>query len=420
MAHLTDTFIKQVKVKPKAFVVSDGQNLILTVKPNGKKYWSMTYLWAGKQTSISLGVYPVVTLEAARKKRNAFKEKIDQGVNPREVRFEQQRERNASMKFKEFFKVWLAKRKSHILPASRNQIIRAFELHIFPTLGNLEMRALRHKDVLNVLEKMEERGIRNTARRTKGFLEALWNYAVLDEVVKFNVVSVLKGELQKLPKTVSRPAITKPNEYAQLLRDIYSLEGREGVGRRYILRQNHLSARLANLVMLRPSNVVSAEWSEIDFENKEWLIPAGKLKMEIEHLVPLSRQALEILQELKDMNLDNRWVFPGRIKGHHLTESALYNLITKRLPYRDKHCPHGFRASARTMCAERLKYQDHILEHMLAHVVKWPNGTAYDRSSFLEERKEYMQGWADYCDQLREGGTVLKFPVPQSVSLASN
>lgn len=400
---LTDTFVRQVKPSGKAAGDShaDGGGMYLLVKPSGK-YWRMDYRFAGKRKTLALGVYPAVTLAQARRRRDDAKAQLADGVDPSVSKREEKLARKmvAENTFEKVSMQWL-----HATAADRKEITQQkvqtwLEKDIFPSIGKLPISTIGPRDVLAMARKMEERGANESAKRLVQICGQVFRYAVAEGSAERDVTQDLKGALQKAEKR-HYAAITDPAQLAPLLR---AMDGYSG----------HIYSRtallLTPLLFVRPGELRKAEWSEIDFEAAEWRIPASKMKMKSDHIVPLSTQAIELLRQVHPISGHGKYVFPSIRTGERPMSENTVSAALRAIGYdRDTQTAHGFRATARTIMDEVLGERVDLIEHQLAHAVKDANGRAYNRTAHLPARKAMMQRWSDYLDQLKKGAQVLQF-----------
>lgn len=400
---LTDTFVRQVKPSGKAAGDShaDGGGMYLLVKPSGK-YWRMDYRFAGKRKTLALGVYPAVTLAQARRRRDDAKAQLADGVDPSVSKREEKLARKmvAENTFEKVAMQWL-----HATAADRKEITQQkvqtwLEKDIFPSIGKLPISTIGPRDVLTMARKMEERGANESAKRLVQICGQVFRYAVAEGSAERDVTQDLKGALQKAEKR-HYAAITDPAQLAPLLR---AMDGYSG----------HIYSRtallLTPLLFVRPGELRKAEWSEIDFEAAEWRIPASKMKMKSDHIVPLSTQAIELLRQVHPISGHGKYVFPSIRTGERPMSENTVSAALRAIGYdRDTQTAHGFRATARTIMDEVLGERVDLIEHQLAHAVKDANGRAYNRTAHLPARKAMMQRWSDYLDQLKRGAQVLQF-----------
>ena len=400
---LTDTFVRQVKPSGKAAGDShaDGGGMYLLVKPSGK-YWRMDYRFAGKRKTLALGVYPAVTLAQARRRRDDAKAQLADGVDPSVSKREEKLARKivAENTFEKVAMQWL-----HATAADRKEITQQkvqtwLEKDIFPSIGKLPISTIGPRDVLAMARKMEERGANESAKRLVQICGQVFRYAVAEGSAERDVTQDLKGALQKAEKR-HYAAITDPAQLAPLLR---AMDGYSG----HIYRRTALL--LTPLLFVRPGELRKAEWSEIDFEAAEWRIPASKMKMKSDHIVPLSTQAIELLRQVHPISGHGKYVFPSIRTGERPMSENTVSAALRAIGYdRDTQTAHGFRATARTIMDEVLGERVDLIEHQLAHAVKDANGRAYNRTAHLPARKAMMQRWSDYLDQLKRGAQVLQF-----------
>ncbi|KGG95480.1 integrase arm-type DNA-binding domain-containing protein [Comamonas thiooxydans] len=401
---LTDTFVRTVKpdpAKPAGSKHSDGYGLYLHVTGAGK-YWRMAYRFADKQKTLALGVYPAVTLAQARKRRDDAKALLADGIDP-SVNKREEKLLQKAITGNTFQKVacdWLKATAASRKEITQQKVQTWMEKDIFPSIGKLTITAVGPRDVLAVARKMEERGAFDSAKRLVQICGQVFRYAVAEGSAERDVTADLKGALQKAEKR-HYAAITDPAQLAPLLRAMDSHSG-------HIYCRAAL--RLTPLVFVRPGELRTAEWAEVDFDNAEWRIPGSKMKMENDHIVPLSTQALEILQELHPITGHGQYIFPSIRTGERPMSENTVSAALRAIGYdRDVQTAHGFRATARTILDEVLGERVDLIEHQLAHAVKDANGRAYNRTAHLPARKAMMQHWADYLDKLKRGAEVIPF-----------
>lgn len=401
---LTDTFVKTVKFSGKAAAGdkhSDAGGLHLLVKEAGK-YWRLNYRFMGKQKTLALGVYPAVSLAQARQQRDRAKkllaQEIDPGAAKREER--QTKEAAAANTFEAVARQWLK-----ATAADRADITQAknqswLEHDVFPWIGSMAITSIGPRDVLALVRKVEARGALDTAKRINQICGQVFRFAVAEGSAERDVTVDLKGALKKAEKK-HYAAITEPAKLAPLLRAIHAYGGHPA---------GLAALKLTPLVFVRPGELRSAEWAEFDLEAAEWRIPGAKMKMKNDHIVPLSRQALEILRDLYPVTGHGRFVFPSLRTGERCMSENTVNAALRGLGYSNEvQTAHGFRATARTILDEVLGERVDLIEHQLAHAVKDANGRAYNRTAHLPARREMMQRWADYLDKLRQGADVIQF-----------
>lgn len=406
------TVLKIGKTKPnpkKPLRLFDGSGLYLEIAPSGGKWWRLKYRIGGKEKRLSLGVCTAagsntveVSLEAARKAAADARQLIRDGVDPsQERKAEKQRAAHQSANtFEAVAREWHVKQSSAWVPAHAERVLRRMERYIFPSLGQRPIAEIQAPDVLTALRVIEARGKDTTAHLTRQYVGMVFRYGIATGRCKRNPAADLRGALTPV-KEEHFAAVTEPKQFGDLLRMIYEYEGTFTV---------RAALRLAPLVVVRPGELRKAEWKDIDLDKAEWRFVASKTNPN--HLVPLSWQAVEILRDLKRVTGNGRFVFPSaRSAQRPMSDNAVLAALRRMDIPADVASGHGFRASYRTIGAEVLKFRDDLMEHQLAHAVKDANGTAYNRTSFLPERRRMMQRWSDYCDSLREGGEVIAMPM---------
>lgn len=401
IAPLTETKILKTKPKKKQIALFDGGGLFLLVRPNGGKLWRLKYRFQGKEKILALGSYPIVTLKKAREKREQAKRQLDSGIDPGAVRKAQKK---AKIEDTETFEVIAREWHERFTPkwteSHAYKTIRRLELDVFPWLGNRPIKDIEAPEVLSILRRIESRGVLDGAHRVRGICGLVFRYAVATGRAKRNPAQDLTGALTPA-KVTHLAAITEPEKVAELLRAI------EGYSGSYVVK---CALKIAPLVFVRPGELRNMEWNEINFEEALWSIPAQKMKMKEPHLVPLSKQAVEILRDLQPLTGESTFVFPGgRSFERAMSNNALLAAL-RRLGYtKEEMTPHGFRAMARTILDEVLQVRPDLIEAQLAHAVRDPLGRAYNRTHHIEQRKQMMQTWSDYLDGLKQGAKIIPF-----------
>ncbi len=397
---LTDTKIFKTKPAKKQISLFDGGGLFLLIVPSGGKLWRFKYQFNRKSKMLSMGRYPEISLKEARQRRAAAREQLAHGIDPAAARKAQKESDAKEDTFESIAREWMTEINKNHKTRTRETILARLENDVFPYIGKIPITDIKAPDVLKVLRRIESRGIIESTHRTRSICGRVFRYAISTGRADRDVTVDLRGAIQPV-KTIHRAAITEPRKVGELLRAIDGYQGS------FIVQ---CAMKIAPLVFVRPGELRHAEWSEIDFENAMWNIPAGKMKMKTPHLVPLSKQAIEILKELKKLTGRGRYLFPsGRSFDRAMSDNAILAAI-RRMGYdRDEMTGHGFRAMARTLLDEVLNVRPDYIEHQLAHAVKDPLGRAYNRTQHLKERKKMMQTWADYLDGLRNGATVIPF-----------
>ena len=398
---LTDTAVKTAKPHEKPYKRFDTGGLYLEVRPTGARWWRFRYRYGGKDKLLSLGVYPEVSLKQARRRRDEARRLVADGIDPSQKRKADKTAGTDS--FKAVAEEWQGKHKRRWAVSNAERIARVLERDVYPWLGNRPVSGLKAADILPVLRRIEGRGAVETAHKARQFCSMVMRYAISAGRAERDPCADLRGALTPVA-TKHHAAITDPKEAGALLRAIDEYQGY------YVTK---CALKFAPLVFVRAGELQRAEWSEIDLNRAEWNIPAHKMKMKEPHLVPLSRQAVDILRELHALTGQGRYVFPNaRGGGKPMSENALLVALRNMGYTKEQMTPHGFRAMARTIMDEVLNVRVDLIEHQLAHAVKDPLGRAYNRTKHLPERRKMMQQWADYLDGLKSGATVVPFRRP--------
>jgi integrase len=400
---LTDTFVKQVKHsgKPTGDRYADGGNMYLLVKAAGK-YWRQDYTHADKRKTLALGTYPEVSLLKARQRREKARELLADGIDPSAAKQDEKQAKAsaAANTFETVGREWLKKTAAKRKAITQDKVKTWLEKDTFPFIGKMPISTIGPRDILNkVVRKLEARGAIDTAHRVKQLCGQVFRYAVEVGYAERDVTADLKEALAVKVAT-HFAAITEPKQAGELMRSIYSYEGHL-----YTVAALKLSAML----FVRPGELRAAEWSEIDLDAAEWRIPAVKMKMGVDHLVPLSTQAVALLRNVSAMTGHGKFVFPSLRTGERPMSENTVNAALRGMGYaKEVHSAHGFRAMARTIMDEVMGERVDLIEHQLAHAVKDANGRAYNRTAHLPARKEMMQRWSDYIDKLRIGADVIQ------------
>jgi integrase len=398
---LTDTFVRNVKPSgaPAGDKHTDGQGLYLHVKDAGK-YWRMNYRFNGKQKTLALGVYPAVSLAKARQRREKARELLADGIDPSAAkREEKQAKANAAAHtFEAVAREWLEKSAGDRMASTHGKITAWLEKDVFPFIGKMPIFTIGPRDVLGALRVMEARGALDSVQRVKQVCGQVFRYAVACGSAERDVTQDLKGAMAKA--TAGHfAALTEPKQVGDLMRSIFAYTGHP-----YTVA----ALKLTPLVFVRPGELRTAEWAEMDLDAAEWRIPGAKMKMKADHIVPLSTQAVEILRSVQPMTGHGRYVFPSLRTGERPMSENTINAALRGMGYaKEVHSAHGFRATARTIMDEVLNERVDLIEHQLAHAVKDANGRAYNRTAHLPARRDMMQRWADYLDKLRIGADVI-------------
>jgi integrase len=393
---LTNTAIRNAKPGKKTCKLYDERGLYLEVSPNGGKWWRLKYRYIGKEKRLSLGVYPDVTLKMARERRDESRKLLADGIDPSENRKAQKLANSGENSFEVIAREWFAKYSTNWTADHGGRIFRRLERDVFPWIGDKHVAKVTAPELLSLIQRIEKRGALETAHRALGNCGQVFRYAIATGRAERDPTGDLRGALPPA-KGEHFAAITEPKQVAEILRAIDGYEGS------LIVR---CALRLAPLVFVRPGELRKAEWTNIDFDKAEWRYMVTKTGTQ--HIVPLSRQAVETLKDLRPLTGNGRYVFPGaRSKERPMSDNAILAAMRRMGISKEEMSGHGFRAMARTILDEVLGVRPDFIEHQLAHAVRDPNGRAYNRTAHLPERIKMMQQWADYLDKLKAGVDVI-------------
>ncbi len=393
---LTDTAIKTAKPGAKPYKLFDEKGLYLLVNPRGARLWRLKYRVDGREKVLAIGPYPEVSLAKARERREearrSLADQIDPGVRKRAERLAQ------TDTFEAIAREWLALQKRGLSEKTFLRKLGWLEDFLFPYLGRHPIAKITAPEILAALKRIEARGFRETAHRARSTASNILRYAVATGRAERDITTDLRGALAPVV-TTNRAAITVPVQIGQLMRTIYAYRGQ---------RPTESALKLAPLLFVRPTELRAAEWSEFDLnaEHPEWRIPASRMKMAEEHVVPLPRQAIAILRDLQPITGDGRYVFPSLRGADRPISGNTVNFALRSMGYSgDQITGHGFRAMAST-CLNEQGFPPDVIELQLAHAERSEVRAAYNRAKRIQERRAMMQSWADYLDRLRMGDTT--------------
>jgi integrase len=388
---LTDKEIKNIKPSTKRIRLFDERALYLEVSPAGGKWWRLKYRHGGKEKRLSLGVYPDVSLKEARERRDEARKLLSSDIDPG-VRRRVLKASRASGEdsFEVITREWFAKFSTNWAKSHSDRMLRLFERDVFPWIGSRPVAEIEAPELLSVLRRIESRGAIETAHRARTRCGQVFRYAIATARSKRDPSADLRGALPPV-KGEHFAATTEPKRLGEILRAMDGYRGTMPV---------RCALRLVPLVFVRPGELRHAEWKDIDLDGAEWRYRVTKT--DVPHIVPLSRQAVEILRDLKPLTGAGRYVFPSaRGKNRPMSDSAVLAALRYLEIGEDEMTGHGFRAVARTILDEVLGVRPDFIEHQLAHAVRDPNGRAYNRTAHLAERRNMMQLWADHLDTLK-------------------
>ncbi|AEP10752.1 tyrosine-type recombinase/integrase [Micavibrio aeruginosavorus] len=392
---LTNTTCKNAKPKEKPYKLADGGGLYLLVNPNGAKHWRLKYRFLGKEKLLAIGPYPLTSLADARQARDDAKKLIQSGADPVSHKREGKRNalRNAQNTFEAVALEWVENQKERWSPKYAEKVLRGLTVNIFPEIGQRPIAQITPPELLDALRKIEKRGALDIAGRTKQICGQVFRYGIQTGKCTRDASADLRGALKG--RKAEHFASIDPKELPAFLKALGQNDAR-------LYARTRRAIHLSMLCFTRPGEIRQAQWSEMDFEARQWVIPAERMKMRRDHIVPLSMQAIAILEAQREETgkLNTPYVFPSQIQPRKPMSDGTVNQAVKRLGYTDRMTAHGFRALARTAIREALGYDSEIIEKQLAHRTSNPLGEAYDRTQFLSQRKKMMQDWADHLDSI--------------------
>ncbi len=390
---LTALEVKNAKSGPKPRRLYDERGLYLEVSTKGGKWWRFKYRIDGKEKRLSLGVYPDIDLKDARERREEARKLVAKGIDPSAKRKAERdlRSEHSENTFEAIAREWLARQIPSWSEIHTENVTARLEKNIFPWLGKRAIAEIKPQELLSVIRKIEERGAVETAHRTLSICGSVFRYGIATARAERDVAADLRGALQPV-KPQHLAAVVEPARVAELMREIEGYQGTPTV---------RCALRLAPLVFVRPGELRTAKWEEVDLETGEWRFVVNKTQTP--HVVPLARQAIAILKELEPLTGSREYVFPSaRSPRRPMSNNAVLSALRRLGIPKEEMSGHGFRAMARTILDEILGFRPDIIEHQLAHTVRDPLGRAYNRTAHLDERRRMMQAWADYLEK-RDG-----------------
>ncbi|EED1408885.1 tyrosine-type recombinase/integrase [Escherichia coli] len=402
---LTDIKVRTTKPSDKPFKLTDGQGMHLLINPNGSKYWRLQYRFGGKQKVLALGVYPMVSLGEARRKRDEAKKLVSDGIDPSEKKKADKIEQSEALTFEAVARDWHTACKRKWSDSHSERVLKSLEDNLFSSIGQRKIAELKTKDLLVPVKTVAASGRLEVAARLQQRTTAIMRYAVQNGLIDYNPAQEMSGAIA-VAKRTHRPALPF-DRFSELLERIESFKGR---------KLTKLAVKLTLLIFIRSSELRFARWSEIDFENAMWTIPGEReplpgvkhshrgSKMKTPHLVPLSRQALELLKTIREISGECDLVFIG---DHDFRKPMSENTVNKALRSMGydttvEVCGHGFRAMACSALIESGKWSRDAVERQMSHQERSSVRAAYiHKAEHLGERMLMLQWWADYLDANR-------------------
>ncbi|ECI6609854.1 DUF4102 domain-containing protein [Salmonella enterica subsp. enterica] len=388
---LTDLEIRRSKPREKPYTLNDGNGLSLLIEPNGARGWRFRYRFDGKPKMLSLGTYPTTSLNDARKKRDEAKKLVVTGINPSDVRKREKQDRQAEIDntFEVIAREWYGKRLDRWSASYADEMIKTFENDVFPYIGNRPITEIKPMELLGVLSLLDERGATEKLRKIRQRCGEVWRYAIVTGRAEYNPAPDLVSAFA--PHKKEHYAFLKVDELPEFFRVLNAYSGSPLV---------KTAMRLQVLTGLRPGELRQGEWSEINFEKEIWEVPAERMKKRRPHCVPLPKQAIFLLEQIKPITGQYRFIFPGRIQHSKPMSEMAMNVLIRRIGYAGRVTGHGFRHTMSTVLHEQ-GFNTAWIEMQLAHVDKNSIRGTYNHAQYLDGRREMLQWYADMIDKLQ-------------------
>jgi integrase len=409
---LTNAAVRALKPRERPYKVFDGKGLYLLKNPDGSALWRLKYRYGGKERLLAYGAYPEVSIKEARARGDKARTQLRDGIDPSAARKAEKAARGdrESRSFERIAREWHAKKCERMKDAGGRRILRRLEIYVFPRIGDQVTGDLTAPDLLHLLRRIEDKGHPETAHRVKQYLSAIFRYAVATNRATHDPTVALKHALLR-PPAKNHASITEPKQVGALLRAIRGYSGSDMV---------RCALQLMPLVFVRPGELRGARWQEFEFNLTDpkpgetqghaeplWRIPASRMKMGQQHIVPLSIQAVEVLRELHSISGPDGYVFPSvRSKARPMSDNTI-NAALRGMGYaKDQLVGHGFRHMASTLLHER-GHRSEYIERQLSHGDRNTIRAIYNFADYLPERRKMMQEWADYLGELAKGADVV-------------
>ncbi|WP_054760540.1 tyrosine-type recombinase/integrase [Methylomonas koyamae] len=406
-----DTVYRSAKAESKNRMINDGGGLYLQITTQNHKRWYFVYTFESKRKKLSIRVYPAVTLETAREKAREARESVAKGVDPAETKAQVKKAKKQAStneklieaglpvvdSFEYVCRQWLADTAHTVRDITQQKKFRRFELYVFPVIGRMPIVAVKSPDVFAIVRPLIIKNQLETAHRVRSDISAAFAYAIAHGFTDYDPAQAVGAQIPA-QKVTHNAAITDPKEVGQLLRDIGNYQGTFVV---------QTALRLSPYLFQRPGEIRQMEWKDVDLAAREWRYFVTKT--EVKHIVPLSRQAVEILESIKPLTGAGQYVFPSsRGDGRPMSDGTVRTSL-KSLGYeKDVMSAHGFRTTASTLLNEQ-GWSPDAIERQLCHMPRDQVRAAYNRAQYLDERRRMMQSWADYLDGLKTGATIVPF-----------
>lgn len=387
---LNDIAVKNAIPREKIFRIFDEKGLYIEISPKGGKYWRFKYRYIGKEKRVAFGVYPEVSLKEAREKRDKARKQLADGLDPAQERKLEKLQRNINSEnnFESIAREWHAKQTERWTERHAHYVLRRLEADIFTEIGIRPISEITAPELLHTIQKIEKRGATDIAKRALQTCGQIFRFGIATGRANRDISADLKGALTTRKKTSYSKLEEK--ELPEFFEKLANYDGKP---------QTKLGLQFLILTFVRTKELRGSRWDEFNFESKEWHIPAERMKMREKHIVPLSKQVLKILKELRELHNNQELLFPSQNNPKQpISENTLLYAMY-RMGYHSRATPHGFRATASTILNENDFDKDHI-ERQLAHGDRDQIRASYNYAQYLPQRKKMMQWWADYLDKI--------------------
>lgn len=401
---LTDTKIKSSKAKDKDYKLSDNRGLFLLVTKTGGKHWKLKYLFDDKEQKLSLGKYPDITLIQARALREKYNSDIANGINPSEVKKENKKlkqqeeikQENTLNKISDEFFIQI---ENSVTEKYLTKLKSYYTNHIKATLGTKPIKEIQRADIIKIVDEMQNKGIIESAKKTLNLIERIYKFSVAREYTEHNIIADFDKSIVLKKSIVKHHATITDDKTIKILLDAINNYSGETVTR-YALK-------IIPYLALRPIELRSLEWSYINLKDNLIVIPANKMKMRLEHIIPITSTVKQMIEELREHTADNKYLFKNAVyKDRYMSENTI-NTALRRMGFsKDEIVSHGFRSMFSTITHEKSTFKHEVIETQLAHSVGSSVSQAYNRAKYLDERVELMQWWSDYLDDLMSDEVV--------------
>ena len=390
---LTELECKNFEAKEKNYKKFDGGGMFLLIKPDGSKYWRLKYTYVGKEKLLALGVYPEVSLKEARKKHDEYKTKLAEGIDPVQDKKQSKNElkENVANTFENIALEWHKHKWKDSVKKDAKLELSRLKRHIFPYLGSIPIKKITAQQLISTIRNMEDNGILSESQKTRSIVGQVFKYAIATKRAEHNLIQDT-ARAYKQPNVKHHPNFSE-KELKEFLKTFADFKGNP---------ITKLALKFLTLTFVRSNELRGARWEEFDFEKNEWRIPAERMKMKEQHIVPLSKQSLAVLEEIKKLSFkenESGLLFPSAIRSEKPISDNTLSKALRDQGYQGKATPHGMRATASTILNEN-GFKPDVIERQLAHCERNKVRASYNHAQYLQERREMMNWWGDFVEKL--------------------